>query len=260
MARYVPTKGGQSAECDGNIENEASACDATESCGDFNNAVAGMFGSQPSIKTEHPAADSSVSAKSSTSRGPTVPSFVRTASGTVQICTDEDAFDNHFANDFRPHSEVGHQRTHVHVQPVDYSIPLHFRADHAAALPADDTASHRNSSQSNVHSAQSSSKCDWAVQDDMLSWAGMLFDPEDEELDSLWASASAPSCVGAPQLLKSDPADEEASTSLSASAAMPAMPVGVVRMQSGGNREHGWTERFRSDSLDDVYALCAELC
>jgi hypothetical protein len=136
----------------------------------------------------------------------------------------------------------------VHVQPVDYSIPLHFRADQTASLPVDTRAAGK-------YSETQSAKCDWAVNDDMLSWAGMLFEPEEENLDFLWASASAPSCVGAPELLKADPDDAAA-----AAECMPAMPAGVVRMQSGGNREHAWSERCRSDSLDDVYALCAELC
>jgi hypothetical protein len=258
MQRYVPTKGGQNPDFDGsNMDNASSSCDPAENSGDFNTAVADLFGSAPlAVMTQPAAAASSTSAvpisRAGLNKAAGVPSFTRSISGGVQICTDDDVSDHHFANDFRPRAEVGHEETSVHVQTVDFSIPLHFRAEQAACLPALDsrmTAVNRS-----VGESAQNSRADFTVNDEMLSWAGMLFEPEEENLDFLWASASAPSCAGAPEMLKCDPEDAAAESD------MPPPPAGAVRMQSGGTREHAWSERYRSDSLDDVYALCAELC
>lgn len=208
--------------------------------------------------------------------------------GTVQINM-QDAADNHFANDFFECSAVGTEANNVTIQPVDYSIPMLFPSSRALAPSAagPSAASHQCSHQCASQSAPSSTSAtqyNSAVQDCRSSqannlynvtfhlvnicpkdradaknaktvdvgnqvsdataaaWSDLIFDPEGECFDQLLDSL--------------DGGFNLCTYSASIPLRLDTDKPSATDCNYGCGPQF---ERFRSDSLDDVYALCADL-
>lgn len=202
--------------------------------------------------------------------------------GKVQINQPNDAVDNHFSNDFYETSAVGTEANHVTIQPVDYSIPMLFQQTARTTAPAavsSGTAgavaslSVADGNYGNCESAGfnfaidslyntpfdlvkicpseraegTSSNCTPSVQ---VSDDDLLFDPDSECFDQLLDSLEAPYNIGG---------NGAPSSSCHVPLYMASRGVVAGAVEDQPSLFAAQFERFRSDSLDDVYALCADL-
>lgn len=214
------------------------------------------------------------------------------SAGTVKVMADSDlfSFDNHFTTDFCEEADVGHEGTKVAIQPIDYSIPMLFQSPQrsARALPVDSASSDlANSSSSSVYYTapvplaqtaaqvaasqqlrysssvrqEAASLCDWASAESSSSadtWSEMLFDLDCVDNNGLLD-------LGLGLNFKTEP---EPKTEFSYHHITPSEScwdgggcgaAGFSYCEPGSVFDMGMVKLLRRDSLDDVYALCADL-
>mmetsp|Transcript_117422 Transcript_117422/g.230422 ORF Transcript_117422/g.230422 Transcript_117422/m.230422 type:complete len:344 (+) Transcript_117422:138-1169(+) len=249
MARYVPTKGGQQPpELDPNyVETAVPSTEETLNRSNTNQQYRGVF-EKPIPQFSSPARPNSVN-------------------GALQVSLDDDTTaDNHFANDFYAKFNVGTEATNVTIQPVDYSIPIHFQGHASLNVDSADNGKSETSQQPVL---------DWsATEASSIDWSDLLFDTDVEGLG---------------MALQQDWDDNDSTEAANNAAIQSLHKQGVpTPMQTGGNvQETSWmgqstcsqtlqgggggveeddvadwavgSMKFRSDSMDELYALCADL-
>jgi hypothetical protein len=215
------------------------------------------------------------------------------ANGKVQVNMSDDFSPDHFACDFQSTSDVGHEKNYITVQPVDYSIPIDFSVRNE---PVDGNMAcrMRTFDDSAMRTDDSAcQECDWALGDDAGMWTDLILDPAAAGREG-WATAPqrlrrtssarlfsqlTPPLEGQ----EAEGAFVEQKMCLENAAPMQQGGWGgdagngcsgdVYDYQSqyqyaplndtnGGGEGNAWAaaaERYRSDSMNELYALCAEL-
>ena len=248
MQRYVPTKGDQGMDVDPDCIESAVPNAYGANISTVSSTMKQEFGA-PNSKAYFlggaisPAPRNSVSA----------PTLQHTpANGSIHICMEDDISpDHHFSSDYYATAAVGTEQTNVTIQPVDFSIPLLFQN----IAPDSSTGSIRNDDDNVVRMGSNDSygavqgeqgdEGNWGISNDSAAfWADLIFDPTHKSSDCLWSSASGGS--GPPSLNTGAPC-------------LAAPPEKVTRGRSVESRWCAMSQRFRAESLDDIYDLCSGL-
>lgn len=263
MARYVPTKGGhQGMDVDPlSIESALPAEEREET-----SRATGFYATPAGRQA-----------------APLVTSAGCGGNNALRVCLDDDFAPDYFASDFHLISDVGHESTSVTVQPVDYSIPIDFNlstnsSGHFASVSCDE-----DGQQGNLR--PESKNCDWAFHDDAsMNWADMFLECETANANLNMATTSMDWGVSMPlpekirrnssarlfstltPPLEGERTVEEGCHHLSkASMRLPAQAAeGDWWVGSEVTVAEDWANaamatRYRTDSMNDLYALCAEL-